>query len=107
MLQTLETLFEYFVNYSIIVVESIGVVVLLWTVIKGLVGWIKKDKAIRLKLGEGIALALQFKIASELLRTVVVRNFTELGVLGLVILLRAAMAFLVQWEIKNERKHMQ
>ncbi len=105
MLNQIQTIFEHFISYSIIIVDCIGVLVLLWTVFKGLWGAIKKVENIRLKLGEGIALALQFKIASELLRTVIVRDFSELGVLGLIIILRAAMAFLIHWEIKNERNH--
>ena len=60
---------------------------------------------VRLELAEGIALALEFKMGGELLRTVVVREWNELLILGSVILLRAALTFLIQWEIKNERKN--
>ncbi len=41
----------------------------------------------------------------NLLRTVVVRQWEELGILGAIILLRAALTFLIQWEIKIERKN--
>jgi uncharacterized membrane protein len=38
------------------------------------------------------------------LRTVVVREWSELGILGAIIALRAALTFLIHWEIKNEEK---
>ena len=69
------------------------------------IGLIKRQKHVRLKLAEGIALALEFKMGGELLRTVVVRQWEELGILGAIILLRAALTFLIQWEIKIERKN--
>ena len=43
-------------------------------------------------------------MGGELLRTVVVRQWSELLILGAVILLRAALTFLIHWEIKNEKK---
>lgn len=39
---------------------------------------------------------------SALLRTVVVREWEELGILGAVILLRGLLTFLIHWEIKHE-----
>ena len=43
-------------------------------------------------------------MGSEVLRTVVVRDWEELGILGAVILLRGLLTFLIHWEIKNEEK---
>ena len=51
---------------------------------------------------EGIAISLEFKMGSEVLRTVVVRQWEELGILGAVILLRGLLTFLIHWEIKHE-----
>ena len=44
-------------------------------------------------------------MGGELLRTVIVREWNELLILGAIILLRAALTFLIQWEIKIERKN--
>ena len=41
-------------------------------------------------------------MGSEVLRTVVVREWEELGILGAVILLRGLLTFLIHWEIKHE-----
>ena len=59
---------------------------------------------IRLNLAQGIALALEFKMGGEVLRTVVVREWSELGILGAIIVLRAMLTFLIHWEIKNEKR---
>ena len=103
--EKLMTVFDLLVEYSILFVELIGVGVLLFVVIKALVTLFKHGKKIRLELAEGIALALEFKMGSELLRTLIVREPEELLILGSVILLRAALAFLIQWERKIEKKN--
>lgn len=104
MLDVIEKIFESFVSYCIIGVEFIGVCALVLAVVRGIIGFIRHDSELRLKLAEGIALALEFKIGSEILRTVIVRSIGEIAILGSVILLRGALAFLVQWEIRNERE---
>ncbi len=98
-------LFDLIVNYLILFVELIGIGILLYAVISAVIGLIKRQPHTRLKLAEGIALSLEFKMGGELLRTVVVREWKELLILGAIILMRAALTFLIQWEIKIERKN--
>ena len=88
-------------------VELAGIIVLLITAAQGMVGYFKKDPHIRLKLAQGIALALEFKLGGEVLRTVIVREWEELAILGAVILLRAALTMLLHWEIKNEEQYVE
>ena len=38
------------------------------------------------------------------MRTVVVREWQELGILGAIIVLRAALTIMLHWEIKSEEK---
>ena len=40
-------------------------------------------------------------------RKVVVREWSELGILGAIIVLRAMLTFLIHWEIKNEKRETQ
>ncbi|HIY52424.1 MAG TPA: DUF1622 domain-containing protein, partial [Candidatus Agathobaculum merdavium] len=40
----------------------------------------------------------------EILRTVIVREYREIGIVGAIILLRAALTVLIHWEIKNEEQ---
>lgn len=96
--------FDLLVEYLILLVEFIGIVILVYSIISAVIGLFRKQKHVRLHLAEGIALSLEFKMGGELLRTVIVRDWNELLILGAVILLRAALTFLIQWEIKLERK---
>lgn len=90
-----------------VLLEFAGVCVLLSTAVRSFYKWICKDGSCRLVLAEGIALALEFKMGGEVLRTVAVREWSELIILGAVIVLRGLLTFLIHWEIKNEQKAME
>ena len=101
----LDSILFYVVEVSTILMEMAGICVLMATAFRCFYDWVRRsEKNIRLELGEGIALALEFKMGGEVLRTVVVREWRELGILGAIILLRGALTFLIHWEIKNEKK---
>ncbi|MBE5828538.1 MAG: DUF1622 domain-containing protein [Butyrivibrio sp.] len=102
--QNAESVLRYFVEFSTLLLEMFGICILVFTAIKSFIFWLKKDDSIRLELAQGIALALEFKLGGEVLRTVVVRDWAELGILGAIIALRATLTFLIHWEIKNEEK---
>ena len=98
-------IFDIGVNYLILLVELIGIIILIYAIVSAVIGLIKRQPHTSLKLAEGIALSLEFNMGGELLRTVIVREWNELLILGAIILLRAALTFLIQWEIKIERKN--
>ena len=56
---------------------------------------------VQFALANGLALSLEFKMAAEILKTVLVRDLKELLVLGAVILLRALLSFLIHFEMKG------
>ena len=107
LLHQVEGIFSIIVQYGIILLECAGVMILMSTTIKSIQGYIKHDPDVRLALAKGIALALEFKLGGEVLRTVVVREWSELLILGAVILLRGALTLIIHWEIKNEESHME
>ena len=98
----LEEVVHYAAEIGIHLVELVGIVILLVSAAQGIIGYVKKDPHIRLMLAQGIALALEFKLGGEVLHTVITRQWEELGILGAVIALRAALTVLLHWEIKNE-----
>ena len=77
---------------------------LIVTAVKCFIRWIKHDTTLRLTLAQGIALSLEFKMGSEVLRTVIVRDWSEMGILAAIILLRGILTFLIHWEIKYEEE---
>lgn len=101
-LENIELLLTYIVEICTILLELFGIVILVFTAVKCFIQWTKHASTLRLDLAQGIALSLEFKMGSEVLRTVVVRDWSELGILGAVILLRGLLTFLIHWEIKHE-----
>lgn len=101
-----ERIFLFVVQCGILFLEWSGVAVLLTTAAKSLYAWARKKSRVQLKLAQGIALALEFKLGGEVLRTVIVREQSELMILGVIILLRGALTFLIHWEIKGEESRI-
>ena len=56
---------------------------------------------IKADLANGLATSLEFKMAAEILKTVLVRDLNELLVLGAVILLRALLSLLIHFEMRG------
>ncbi len=106
LLHQIEAVFQLAVQYGVLLLECAGVAVLLVTAVKSMIGCVKHRPHIRLYLAQGISLALEFKLGGEVLRTVLVREMSELLTLGLVILLRGALTLIIHWEIKTEEARM-
>ena len=107
LLQSIEAIFQLIVQYGVLLMECVGVIILLTTAVKSIWGCLKRDKNVRLTLAKGIALALEFKLGGEVLRTVIVREWSELAILGAIIVLRGALTFLIHWEIKTEEANLE
>ena len=103
-LSSVQVVFEYVIEWAILLCEVIGVAVIVVTAIKGVIIWLKRDPHVKLEIAEGIATALTFKMGGELLRSVVVREWSELLILGAIIVLRALMTLMIHFEIKSERR---
>ncbi|MBQ9521558.1 MAG: DUF1622 domain-containing protein [Oscillospiraceae bacterium] len=99
---TAEEILYELVQVCTMLMELFGICVLVSTAGRCFYRWLRKQGGIRLTLAQGIALALEFKMGGEVLRTVVVREWAELGILGAIIVLRGVLTFLIHWEIKNE-----
>lgn len=104
MAHMLEWMLENLVSLAIYLLEFMGVGVIIWTGINGFIHWVKRAGDTRIYLARGLALGLEFKVGSEILRTVIVREWTELALVGGIIALRAALSLLIHWEIKVEEK---
>ncbi len=99
---TAHHLLTLIVEAAILLFEYVGVIVLIAAGLQGVYCYVRRDALTRLKLAKGMAMGLEFKLGSEILRTVVVREFKEILLVGAIIVLRAALTFLIHWEIKNE-----
>ena len=103
-MELVEHLLAQIVSWSILLFEFIGVGILIWTGLKGFRCYIKGNPETKLILAKGMATGLEFKLGSEILRTVVVREWFEVGFVAGIIAIRAFVAILIRWEIWQEEK---
>ena len=101
-MEMLETILHLFINYAILLFEYIGVGVITFAGIQGIVNYVRRVPETRLLLAKGLAMGLEFKLGSEILRTVVVRSLDEIYIVAAIIALRSVLTILIHWEIKNE-----
>ena len=103
----LEHLIEQILPTLIAAIDLIGILVVVVTVVRAFGAYLhnlfsREQYDIKLRLADGLATGLEFKMAAEILKTVLVRELNELFILGAVILLRALLSLLLHWEMKGE-----
>jgi uncharacterized membrane protein len=89
--------------------ELIGILIILVGTVKALLHLVHRLRRrgkfnVVIDLGRSLALALECKMGAEIIHTVVVRDPAELGILVVVILIRALLAFIIHWEIRMEQR---
>lgn len=104
-MEYIDILLKYVVEGAILLFELIGVGILIASGVRGFLCYVRKDPDTRLILAKGMAMGLEFKLGSEILRTVVVREWEELVVVAGIVALRAALTFLIHWEICQEENN--
>ena len=105
----LHTFLEWVLPYMISVFELVGVFVVCWSGLH--VFWqffqnafLRKRFDLQTNLAKGLSIGLEFKMAAEILKTVLIQTLEEIYILGAVILLRALLSLLIHFEIGPHRK---
>lgn len=107
-MNVLQSFIEMLLPYMISVLEIIGIFVVFWSGIHGFWQYfqntfMKKKFDLQTNLAKGLAMGLEFKMAAEILRTVLVQSLEEFYMLGAVILLRALLSLLIHFEIRPRK----
>ena len=102
---------KHIASISIYTLELIGIIVVIIGAARAVIQAVratnhKTSQNLVITLGKHLALALEFKMGAEIIKTVIIENISELLVLAFVIFLRAALALLIHWEIKAEKKDL-
>lgn len=108
-LQNYKDILHAIAEVAALTLELIGVLIIIIGSGKSLIHLGKgliRHRAINIvvELGKTLALSLEFMMGAEIIKTVVGHDLTEVAVLGIVILIRALLAFLIHWEMKMEKK---
>ena len=97
-----------FAEIAACTLELIGIIIIIvgsFRALIRLVNCLRKKLPFRvvIDLGKALSLALEFKMGAEIIKTVIIHNLEELSILGVVILIRALLAFIIHWEIRTEK----
>ena len=106
----MEHIVEFVTPLAIHILESMGIIIIAIGAIKAfykfILGMITNNKfPIKLELAQALTLALEFKMGAEILKTVIVRSLDEMYILAAIIILRAILAFVIHWEMKEEMEN--
>ena len=94
-------------EYVIFSFEVVGILILIFSGICGVINCLKRDAETGLKLSEGMSMALQFLLGGEILKTVVVADMESLLHVGGIVVLRVALTLLTHWELKNHKQELE
>lgn len=103
----LEHLFENYLPIAIHLLELMGVIIILIGSLKAFYKYIfslfKKEKCpIRYEFANAMAMGLEFKLAGEILKSVLAKSIEELFFIGGLTLLRGLLTLIIHYEMKWE-----
>lgn len=105
----LEHLIEFIVPNIAHLLELIGVFIVGYSALKAFFKYalrffIFSDETIKIEFSQALAMALEFKLGAEILKTLIIRTKDELLILASIVILRAALTFIIHWEIESDSK---
>ena len=104
-------LLEAVIPYITGSLEAIGVFIITLAAIRGIVEFIKnkfnfRDDDVAINFAKAMSLSLEFKLAAEIIKTVVIRTLDEFIILAAVAILRVVLTFVLHWELEHGAKLM-
>lgn len=66
---------------------------------------VKDHYPVKHQFANSMATGLEFKLAAEILKTVLIQSLSELIILGSIFLLRVLMTIVIQWEMREDAKN--
>lgn len=105
----IEELFMKYLPILINIFELMGVIILTSGAFSAFYHYIKSkisedSYSLKYQFANSMITALEFKLAAEILKTVIVRNLNEILFLGAIFLIRIIMTFVLEKEMEQESK---
>lgn len=105
----LEELIHEFLPYIIYFIELLGIIIITGTAIyafyifiKGIFTKSMREHKINRTFFQGLGFGLEFLLAGEILKTIIIDNIPDLIMLTVVMALRIIITFVLHWEAKSE-----
>ena len=104
--------FHNFINAVSFSLNIIGALITIWGIIITLLEFVKKEllcredcikrnELIRIKLGSYLVLALEFFIASDIIKTIITPSWQGLGILGAIVVIRTIFSYFLTKDLKR------
>jgi len=99
------------IPYLAALLETAGVIVIVMSSVGAIRRLIaenldySKDE-IKIKLSKGLALALEFKLGAEIIKTILIRSLDEFYILAAVTIMRMLIGFVIHSEVKSQHDAM-
>jgi len=101
-----------FINIIGFSLNILGALITIWGIIVSLFEFLKKEfsckedcikhnELIRIKLGSYLVLALEFFIASDIIKTIITPSWEGLGVLGAIVVIRTVLSYFLTKDLKK------
>lgn len=90
---------------AIYLMELLSVIIIVFTTVRAFIKLLRRKPYARVYLLHGQSIGLTFKLGSEILRTITVRNMDEIWQIFLLIVIKACMVLLIDWELKSATAH--
>ena len=105
MYESIHIVVEHILDYAIVAIEIIGAIIILFYTVRALFCLLQKHHdECRGFLTTGSTTGLNFLLASEVLKTIGQADWSDIGMVCAILLMRAGMTLLVHWENKMEQK---
>ncbi|MFA5117507.1 MAG: DUF1622 domain-containing protein [Candidatus Omnitrophota bacterium] len=93
----------------------VGALITIWGILISLFDFLRKEifnhkqsvqlnDTIRIKLGSYLVLALEFFIASDIVKTIITPTWQSLGILGAIVIIRTILSYFLTKDIKDIMK---
>lgn len=101
---------EIIIPYIAGALELVGVFIIVLGAIRGIFRFVKNffnftEEDIAIEFIRAMSVALEFKLAAEIIKTVIVHSMDEFLMLAAVAALRILITFVLHWELKGEEGH--
>lgn len=91
------------------IIEIIGVLVIIYGVIRSIYFFLLSRGNLmasdpKLDLAKALAYSLEFKLAAEILKSVIIQTLDEFIILAAIVVLRVILTIVIHWEIESSEK---
>lgn len=104
--------FHNIINIVSFTLNLIGALITIWGIVVTLLEFLKKEisksaetvklnEAIRIKLGSYLILALEFFIAGDIVKTIIIPTWRSLGILGAIVVIRTVLSYFLTKDLKK------